>query len=492
MKKTIIFCLTAALLSVGLIGGAAAALDSKKEAVELHEEILCGDPSAADGLALDIRFDLPSEGKYNQTGNVWWELNQKYNDGLQFTPEFHFVHEPPNKTYYWEHQGLRLETLGDYEGRYNDQYWITDAFFESIGTSIPVHTTEGNSGTVSVDLSEHFDYLPLWFNFDFPHGVTDLTVNDQVVGSGYELYQTLNELFPIPVPENTYVTIGFSLDEDGDLKFANTQEFGYDEDGNPVDVLLLSASVCTEDGIYFTLSPTAYTGKRLDLSALKLGYGIYYLPVVPYYSEDPSNELRQPDVEGLRRVIELDPNAIDEIIELHWSEADDRLYVLTCTGGRYSLLCYEASTLTLTDTLALGAAFQGIRYEDGFLLVYYTDNTFSVLTERTDGYDELFRHRSHFCESGYLLGYPETYVAFDGTRLAIASPDYETGGIDHTLAVYTAEGLQFHANYVTNLHNACYSNWYHMENAPMTLHWGAGEKPQPTAPYSISPTTTIH
>ena len=487
MKKTILFCLASALLAVGLIGGAAAMLDSKKEAVLLEEELLYGDRAAAEGLQLDIRFDLPVEGKYDRTSNVWWELNQKYDNGLQFTPEFHFVHEPPDKTYYWEHQGLRLETLGDYEGAYNDQDWITNAFFESLEGEL----SDGGNEICTVDLSEHFEYLPLWFEFDYPHGVTDLTVNDQVTGSGYQLYRKLNELFPIPVPEKTIVEIECMRDaEDGMLKYACLRTYAYHENGNSVDVVLSSPSVCTEDGIYFTISPTANNGERLDLSALKLGYGIYFLPVVPYYPEDPEDELRQPDPDGLRRVIELDLHAIDEIIGLEWSEADDRLYVLSRTNGRAFLHCYDGSTYALVDTIELGAAFSEIRYEDGYLIACYTDNTFSVFVEEEGGYAEEFRHRSHFNEAN-LFNRPETYVDFDGSRLAVASADYDSNDHDYILAVYDAAGLRFRADYTTSLHNACYSEWYYLQGAPMSLHWGEGAPPQPREEYFYSTTTVI-
>ena len=475
MKKTIIFCLAFAVLAVGVIGGAAAVLDSRKEAVLLDEEILYGDRAAAEGLQLDVRFDLPTPKSYSQSANVWWELNQTYENGLQFTPEFHFVHEAADKTYYWEPQGLRLETLGDYQGAYNDQYWITDTFFESLGGEL----SDSEYEICTVDLYEHFEYLPLWFEFDYPQGVNDLTVNEQVIGSGYQLYRKLNELFPIPVPQKTMIEIeGMRDAEDGILKYAYRRTYAYDENGNSVDLVLSSPSFCTEDGIYFTISPTANNGERIDLSALKLGYGIYFLPVAPYYPDDPEDALRQPDPDGLRRVIELDPNLIDEIIELQWSEADDRLYVLSRTNGRTFLRCYDGSTYALVDTIELGAAFSEIRYEDGYLIVCYTDKTFSVFDERKGGYEERFRHRSHFNEA-YLFDRPETYVAFDGSRLAVASADYDSNDHDYVLAVYDAAGLQFHANYTTSLHSACYSDWYYLQDAPMSVHWGAGELPQP-------------
>lgn len=487
MKKTIIFCLASAVLAVSLIGGAAAVLDSKKEAVLIDEEILYGDPTAAEGLQVDIRFDLPSKGKYAQTGNAWWELNQKFENGFQFTPEFHFVHEPPDNTYHWDHQGLRLETLGAYEGAYNDQEWITDAFFESLKGNLSENGTE----IAIVDLSEHFEHLPLWFEFDYPHGVTDLTVNEQVVGSGYQLYRKLNELFPIPTPAETMVEIEYIRDTKEDmLDYAYLRTYNYDENGNSVDVLISTPSVYTKDGIYFTISPIANTGERFDFSELKLGYGIYFLPVSPYYPDDPENELHQPDPDGLCRVIEFDPTAIDEVVELRWNEADDRLYVLTRTSGHTSLRCYEGGTYTLVDTIELGDAFSELRYEDGYLIACYADNTFSVFIKGENSYIELFRHDSHFREAR-LFDRPETYVAFDGSRLAVASADYDSNDHDYVLAVYDTSGLQFHADYTTSLHGVCYSDWYYLQEAPMSIHWGEGVSPQSREEYFHSTTTVI-
>lgn len=490
MKKTIIFCLASAVLAVGLISGAAAVLDSKKEAVLLDEEILYGDPAAAEDLAIDIRYELPDD-NYNRTAHVWWDLSYRFHDGIKMTPKFNFLHDPPYRDYTWEYRGLRLETLGSYEGRYNENYWITDEFFESIGKTLPVYNAESpQSGTINVDLSDHFDYIPFWFIFDYPNGVTDLTINERVVGSGYQLYQKLNELFQIPVQKNTYVTIGFSRDQNGELEFAHTQQFGYDDDGNPIDALILSSSVCTDDGIYFTISPTDQNGNRLNLSELKLGYGIYHLPVTPYSPDDPDNDMMQPDPDNLRRVIELDPEPIDEIIHLEVDEARDRLYVLTRTSGRAALLCYDTVTYTLLDTVKLGAAFSSILYEDGYLIICYNDNTFSVLVEKNTKHIELFRHRSHFAEA-YLINYPETKIAFDGERLAIASPNYDKSVIDLTLAVYDADGLQFHANYSSSLQQDLASRWYYLDGAPMTIHWGEGSVPIPRSQYSISTSTTI-
>ena len=56
MRKSLIALLILVLASVGLLVGATAAVNGQDKAVEITEELLFGDPAAAEGLRLGVNL----------------------------------------------------------------------------------------------------------------------------------------------------------------------------------------------------------------------------------------------------------------------------------------------------------------------------------------------------------------------------------------------------------------------------------------------------
>lgn len=73
MKKAAVLCFLLAALSVGLLGGAAVRVDAAREDVTLEETILYGDPSAAKGLRVQVRYRINHE----RRSNLWWMLDHR-------------------------------------------------------------------------------------------------------------------------------------------------------------------------------------------------------------------------------------------------------------------------------------------------------------------------------------------------------------------------------------------------------------------------------
>ncbi len=519
MKKTILSLLLCVILSVGLLTGAALCLDHRKNEVAMEERIISGDRSAADGLRIELPLELSGEdfrrpflsyasgllGYRNwRDGNIWWDISQRFEDGeMHFTPVFQFTNDPVDASFPWPYSGLILQTLGDFH-QHSDIQWRSDTLYQDLQENITTYLAEGErSGTAQIDLSDYYETLPLWFDLYIPDGVTDLIVREQAVdstgnvhgkkvGSGYALYEKLQELFPIPIADETYITIEFSADLNN-LTLQNARPasiYGFDDYGNRRDILLQSVSAYDDDGIYFALSPMPtplpeqgavsselpkIPSQRFDLSGFPMGYGIYYLPLQPYDGYESSNMLVEPNVNDMINAIPLDVEEFDTLHQLFWDQAADRLYLLSSKEEQYSLRCYKESSRTLISTIHFELPPSNIRYEDDYLLISYNHPesnhaSFSVYTESENGYSELFSHTSPPLER-YILERPETQTDFDGRRLAIASPDEYNQNRDYHVLVYDKDGLQFQAEYTTSLHDVCFENWNFYNGAPMKIGW---------------------
>ena len=386
MKKTIIFCLASAVLAVSLIGGAAAMLDSKKETVLLDEEILYGDPAAAEGL--QVTYEMPLE-----KGHVRWKIDQCFDSKSIYNAGFQYLSEIQKPLSDDRYSGLILEPLGqDWSG--NDQHWYQDTMYEGVARNIPAeYRKSGEYYTQRVDLADYYDYLPLSLTYSVSGGASDWTPN----GAVYALYRKINEVFRIPVTEDMHIRLRLTAETPNDGEALRS---GYPMDDGS-NILLDCTSVPTDDGVYFTFSVCPTNTIRLDVNEISLGYGIYYLPTVlsPLPFETPGDLMyRQPDPEGLCLGMPLDADAYDTIEEMVYQKEKDRLLILASKNGLYSLLIYEESSRKLLQTLVLtppgksqfeellsGVLEQGREcyYSEGFYEVIFEDH-YDIFTEEED------------------------------------------------------------------------------------------------------------
>ena len=85
MKKATILCLLLAVLSAAFLAGASAALDQRKGDVTAEETVLSGDPSAAEGLRVTVRYDLET------CDNIFWDITHRFGAEPEIEAEFRFV-----------------------------------------------------------------------------------------------------------------------------------------------------------------------------------------------------------------------------------------------------------------------------------------------------------------------------------------------------------------------------------------------------------------
>ncbi len=464
MKKTILCFALCAALSAATLCGAAALLNTQKNAVTNEETIFFGDRVAAEGLSIErnlaLRYDTDSN------GTTWWALQQVYTtDALVFTPRFAFQHRPYTRMYYTP-RGLTLQTLGAYQSRYErdqEQALLSDTLYCAEEHKLMSYLADGETkGSFRADLADYYRHLPLWFEWettvDYTHGRDTPTTNDAC----YALYQTLNEQLRIPVSPDSYVTVHFEADSQFRYQSARVDAYFPENSGFSTDCQIDTVSVCTENGVYFAISPQyANSTHRLDLSELALGYGIYYVPF------QTANGEQLPDAAGLRRVIALDPDDFDRFHRLVWNEERERLYLTASRDEQYSLLCFDCIPYHEFDRISLMARPAVIHYGAKYLYIDYDggaqDLTFSVYAEKANGYEECFTQESHF-SAAHLMDDDTVQTAFDGERLAIVSQRcgyYEEfpleGSIDTSglcVAIYDQRGLLFHAHNSISLHGA--------------------------------------
>ena len=438
MRKATVFCMILAVLSAALLAGAAIALDQRKNDVAVEEIFLSGDPSAADGLVLRTRLWLDHD-----QDNVWWEWEHRFGAEPAHSASFRFAAFPPHRALDPSYSGLTLCAPGFYNSVDGD--WTANAMYEDVAGRA-ARSTDGEY-TERVALADYFDALPISFDLSFPDSTLDFTTNAAYGGSGTALYRRLNEVFRISVTEDMTATITVGTDESGRLSYWSLESSS----------LIESVSVPAANGIYFAISPRPAGQPALDLSEIELGYGVYYLPMIPSAHQKGSVV---PDPDGLCLALPLDPDAVDTVEEIVYQAEHDRLFLLTRKDGLYTLTAVRESTREVLSMLTLTSPgrgrFASMRYEDGFLVALFRDSWFSVIAEGENGYAPVFSTINY---REYLD--PETTnMAFDGKRLAVFG-SYE-------LSVFNANGLQFQAYYFPFHQNMFLG---HLESSDCVMEW---------------------
>ena len=236
MKKlTVIILLLAVLFGVST-AYIAAEVNSGKDKVSFEENVLYGDKTYANGITLTM------EANYKRKLN--WKTDYTVGLSPKCETEYRFSAEgiPDDDREYY---GIDIsENIGDLKV-------VSDAYDEAVKTS----KEEKRSVTVTLDLSDHIEYFPLFVYVDLPNFT--LSYENQ-----QRLIKKVNEFFKTPVPDNFNITI--TAEDEGTVT-----SIGYDA---YTDTQFTGVAI-TPDTVFFTKGFTKFSPKDHDNTIYSINYG---------------------------------------------------------------------------------------------------------------------------------------------------------------------------------------------------------------------------
>ena len=395
MRKSLLLFVLLTALSAGLLAGACAAVQGRREAVSYRAEILAGDPAAADGVELTwvstCGYHLfwhstfpaaapeEAETRFSYSGQKQSWIIELDEDVLGLSPGLNFLDIAPDSP----STGLRA-------------LW---AELSAQTSPLPGDETyTEHNGLISIkreiQLADYLTDFPLsadrlaytaWAaDREFGTSQYDTSINAE------ELTRRFRAYFPIPVPEGLAMEISMTPDASGQLLSAHFLTLDS-------SLLTLQADcVSTGEGVLFALCAGGSMAKALDGSGIPGGWGISRL--------SPGGDLE---------TVYSIPNGGRAMA--FWSDGDGTLFLLTEEKGAFLLTLLDVDTLTPVVDFTADTSLQS--------------------------------------SLGCPLSTPSSRLSlcYDGTRLAITGPCPSTKS-EYFLAVYTADGLEYLGGYTSSLY----------------------------------------
>lgn len=435
-------CILAALaaLAVGLTVWAHGSVYAQRDAVEVEQAVLRGDPAQAEGVALELRT---SWGQY-----LVWNTHITVGEALQLRTDYTY-----GPSAYLDYQGtdtpgeLYVDVIGfdgptEQENEVEDQRGMQKPF-NDVASRCPAGTEEH---TETVHLRDYYEVYPLYV----PGGVFDL-IPASMQSSRYVLYEEepelllqelLREHFPIPVPEEATLTITIGKNAEGRIT-----RTGCDYNGLQ---FFDTCSVVREGGVYFLFS-SSRGGEPLDTSLFPQGYGVYFLPVelIPTKTTDGY------DADTIRfgdpvRVCPVE--AAVDYADLCGGE-EGPMYLFTRRDDTLTLTVLDEAgapgqTLTVLEDLGEDGWIGNVCLREDFLLVCLKDDRFRVVETGGVACEAALEgtFRDLWTEDRLRFSlYGDAPLDYDGQRLAVGGElDFQCGCF---LALYGPEGLEYLGTY---------------------------------------------
>ena len=401
MRKSLLLFVLLAALSAGLLAGACAAVQGRREAVSYRAEILAGDPAAADGVELT------------------WVSTCGYHLFWHST----FPAAAPEEA----------ETRFSYSGQ--EPSWITELDEDVLELSpglnfldIAPDSPSAGLRALWAELSAQTSPLPGDETYTEHNGL--ISIKREI-----QLTRRFRAYFPIPVPEGLAMEISMTPDASGQLLSAHFLTLDS-------SLLTLQADcVSTGEGVLFALCAGGSMAKALDGSGIPGGWGIYRL--------SPGGDLE---------TVYSIPNGGRAMA--FWSDGDGTLFLLTEEKGAALLTLLDAATLTLVAAWELFPAAEDTPHpqvfpqSDSSFCLLSAGDFLAVLNRRNGAWVMDFTADTSLQSSlGCPLSTPSSRLSlcYDGTRLAITGPCPSTKS-EYFLAVYTVDGLEYLGGYTSSLY----------------------------------------
>lgn len=411
MKKSFVLFLVLVCLAVGGLAGMAVWVSRDNDSVEVTQTTLMGDPAAAQGLTITA---------HNQLSNhLFWDTRFSAQDAGQAQTQFQFYLREPE---YSRNYAFAPEVMiPSYSGGTSSNLGFSlDELRDPLQSGLltapaaDLAQTMGPNQTRSetVALADYYDCLPIGLQeYFYSYG------SEEDVAQRRSRLESFQRFFNIPVPQELQVTYTVTTDETGGVVEvrADTSQW----------INLNTDAAQGEGGWYLILdspAPSADdTGEfQLDLSHIRGGYGVYFLPAYTYRPAGSSVDREVMEPEQIQTVY-VTPQG-ERTVDLY-ADKKGNLLLYTVAGETWYLNVLSSDGRQLRQRLELGELGSSTRLADALegedYLALVADE-FQVLLLVWDGEGYTLRYQLAIPTSekwAYLSR--ERLVQWDGHRLAL-------------------------------------------------------------------------
>lgn len=474
MRKTFLIFVVLAVVSVAFLFCGAAAVNDGRDDIVVTETTLAGDAAAAEGL--QVRTVL------NEMRQLYWTT--EYDVSVEPKPVTNFRFYPVSRQFDGRdpvrEAYLSIGSVGfgmnghidlEQELAYIEEHPSANQILLRPVVDVARRTAAGETCTEVLDLSDFYEYYPVYLQYDW----AGLEHDDDVADKHWEFY---SDYFKLPVAENTLIEVSVTKDAAGQVMDVGCNTYYPEKSENDadakavtmVDAYTYTESVVMEDAVYFL-----FHGNH-DYSQIKGGYGLYRIPVA-YYSEYNGHKFSEPQgmlqVEQIENIYPLDP-AVSERVKLAKGVTDGEVLLAEQLEDRVLVSVLDTQTLEVRQTVELQTADLPEEWYHEDLLVFGSDDGETSdwklhVLRYEDGVYTLWLENAFFPlnDGGY---YHEPVFAFDGERFAMAAfhQYYEVGS--HRITVYDRSGLLYAGD----------------------IHYSSDDLTQPITNYNWDEALTIH
>lgn len=458
MKKAFAAAIVFLIAAVVFIPVCFAGVSKGAEEVSYNEETLSGDVSYAQGLEIELAAE--------SAGCLFWDIAVTVSETPEAEAQFDFD------------SGFYGYSAYSYDSVLPDMYFYFSFLYEGAMSSdaitaddlnaeglagkaieaVAENTENGETYTQEIRLADYYDYFPVYAEGSLYD--PDITGETTSYFDSGQLSALLTEYFAVPVPDDCYVEISVTKDEDGNITGADiwrcvdltagyslTDEGEYSYVNGP-----FTRSVYTQEGIFFTLS--AYSDGLYDLSG-SCGYGIWLLE---FETDEDSSALT---AESISLVYEIDPEEC-EVLNISASDDGSELFlaaieedyititVIDAAGFTEKQKIYAAPAGNFEDEQDYAAAMTSgssclvFQCAEGFITLYYD--------EAAGEYASMF---SPMSEDEYVLLFNSLdlidFMYDDGKLDIVISQFPDENSTGFILAVCDEEGLEYAGLYTSSI-----------------------------------------
>lgn len=474
MRRATIVALLLLVLSVGGVCFAASGVYEAHDQVTLTEDVLYGDRSAADGLAVDLHTTYAD--------HLFWDTTYVLGAEPVIDTQYAFYASQQDEEWPVEYSGVDLSvTL--YAGGYfaaianeNEEETAIKRLYRELAEK----AGPGKKVSETVFVKDYFDYYPLsgslnvpgteiyWSGYDEDEGDYD-PLNDP----GTELYavRRLQEYFRIPVQEEEQIAVELETIDNGNIcsyGLSTRKDF----------FTMRTVGTLTQEACYFTFDAHTVKGEIVDLSEIPGGYGIYRLPYEEDRRDENHGKVCSVDADALEMVYPLDPEITPVCLCVNPEQT--KLLLHAVEGDEYILTVIDIETMAALQKLKIEGEPEEIYDEGGYLAILLSDGRLAVVAVSDSGDYEL----RLICdvspdELENTLFWRVPAFDFDGERLAVVGQPLDKYGryydsCNFFLAVYEPSGLAYYGEYWNSL--SAGSDWEvtcRGRSDPLAVSWNA-------------------
>lgn len=484
MRKALVLTLCLAILSAAGIGLVHGLFSEKHDSVVITENVLYGDRSEADGVAVELNTH------YNY--HLFWDTEYVVGDvpktktAYEFSAREQYSHSP------WEYNGIHVTSNFEFgmDVEKKNPQGLEKAYIELFNRCEP-----GQELETTIFLADYCDYYPLQIQIDLEncnlHFVSnvydgdDVDLGPQILhydGRNTGYYEVFADYFKIPVlPEET-IQIHVRKGDEGGIRSSG----GGWGSGDSDRYNLYSIGAVGKDSCFFVFDAHSYEGKVMDMSLLPDGFGIFSVPY--FINEEGTTDI---DPYSLEMVYELDPESW--VSNFFLSHDKTELMLFTVEGGLLMMTVIDAETFETLQKVEVCPAespldIYNYHIHNDFIVISHGESQLSVMALGSSGYEYQYTVKRYVeaDDTVYPADYLKISAAMDfdhstGKLLIADAMENQDGGwnmtADFYISVYDKNGMLYHGAYTSSLTTDGRSDDYdyfvrNIDDDYITAHWG--------------------